>query len=76
MLRSVITANSLMLLMSIYHRRGERWRGYPRTLTKLSPKTPGQEGPILTTLQVLNAIIAPGMHPEITLTIDPDRSSE
>ena len=76
MLRSVITANSLMLLMSIYHRRGERWRGYPPTLTELSPKTSGQEGSILTTLQVLNAITVPGKLPETTLTIDPDLSSE
>ena len=48
----------------------------PHTLTEFVLKTTEQDAPYLVTFEVLNAITAPGTHPEITLTIDPDSSSE
>ena len=48
----------------------------PHTLTEFVLKTLGQDAPYLITFEVLNAVIAPGTHPEITLTIDTDPSSE
>ncbi len=48
----------------------------PHTPTEFVLKTSGQDAPYLVTFEVLNAIIAPGMHPEITLTITLDPSSQ
>lgn len=48
----------------------------PHAQTGFVLKTSGHDAPYLITFEVLNAITAPGTHPEITLTIDVDSSLE
>jgi len=43
----------------------------PHSLTRFTLKTSDQDGPYLITFEVLNAIMSPNTHPEITLEIKP-----
>jgi len=66
-------ARFLLQNMSTYtfHEDADLVEVMPHTVTKFSLKTVDQEGPYLIQFEVLNAVIAPNTHPEITLNIQP-----